>query len=167
MQISFLFGASADKCRENLWFNCRRFEIWLVNTGHVKTKGVGKLDSFEHIHWCSSTKADKYSSCYLFLPCQSRWFISTKQIIILFWVIIYSYLQSFFKIGVLKTLYTMHRKTTVSESLFNHLVSFLIKDSDIDAFLWILQNCQEHLEAPDFVFIEYVCNYNIIKFSVN
>ena len=45
----------------------RRFEIWLVNTGHVKTKGVGKLDSFEHIRWHSSMKADKYSSCYLFL----------------------------------------------------------------------------------------------------
>ena len=30
-------------------------------------KGVGKLDSFEHILWYSSTKADKYSSCYLFL----------------------------------------------------------------------------------------------------
>ena len=45
----------------------KRFEIWLVNTGHVKTKGVGKLDSFEHIRWYSSTKADKCSSCYLFL----------------------------------------------------------------------------------------------------
>ena len=73
MQVSFLFCASAHKCRKNLWFDRKRFEICqyiikkLVNTGHVKTKGVGKLDSFEHIRWYSSTKADRYSSCYLFL----------------------------------------------------------------------------------------------------
>ena len=36
--------------------------------------------------------------------CRSRWFIFTKQIIIvLFWVIIYSYLQKFFKVGALKS----------------------------------------------------------------
>ena len=67
MQVSFLFGALAHKCRENLWLHCKRFEIWLVNTGHVKTKDLGKLDSFEHIPLYSSTKANKYSSCYLFL----------------------------------------------------------------------------------------------------
>ena len=67
MQVSFLFGALAHKCRENLWFHCKRFEIWLVNIGHVKTKGLGKLDSFEHVPLYSSTKANKYSSCYLLL----------------------------------------------------------------------------------------------------
>ena len=55
--------------------------------------------------------------------CRSRWFIFTKQIIVLFWVIIYSYLQRFFKISVLKILYTIHRKITVSESLFNQPVA--------------------------------------------
>ena len=44
-----------------------------------------------------------------------------------------------FKKGVLKTLYTVHRKTTVSESLLNEPATFLIKDSEIDAFLW---NCE-------------------------
>ena len=58
MQVSFLFGATARKCREKLYFDHKRFETWLVNTGHVKTKGVGKLDSFEYIRWYSSTKAD-------------------------------------------------------------------------------------------------------------
>ena len=67
MQASFLFGTSARKCRENLWFGRKRFEIWLVNAGHVKTKGVGKFDLYEHIPLYSSTKADNYSSCYLFL----------------------------------------------------------------------------------------------------
>ena len=58
IQISFLFGASARKCKENLEFDRKRFEIWLVNTGQVKTKGVGKLNLFEHIRMYSSTKAD-------------------------------------------------------------------------------------------------------------
>ena len=46
-------------------FDRKRFEIWLVNTGHMKTKGDGKLDSFDP--WYRGTKADKYSRCYLFL----------------------------------------------------------------------------------------------------
>ena len=47
--------------------------------------------------------------------------------------------------GVFKTLHTIHRKTTVSEYLFNEPVAtFLIKDYKIDAFLWTLRNCQEH-----------------------
>ena len=103
-------------------------------------QGVGKLDSFEHIRWCSSAKAEKYSSCYLFWPCRSRWFIFPKQMIVLFWVMIYSYRPRSFKKGVLKTLYTIHRKATVSESLFNESATFLIKDSEIDTFLWILRN---------------------------
>ena len=68
-------------------------------------------------------------------PCQSRWFIFQKQIIVLFWVIICGYLQRFFKIRVPGTLKTIHRKTTVSESYF------LMKDSDIDVLLWILRSC--------------------------
>ena len=92
--------------------------------------------------WCSSTKADTNTPAVIFSdPCRSRWFIFTKQIIVLFWVIIYSYLQRPFKIGVLETLYT---RKTVSESLFNEPATFSIKDSEIDAFLWILRNCQEH-----------------------
>ena len=59
--------------------------------------------------WYSNTKADKYFSYYLFLPLS---FIFTKQIFLgLFWIIIYSYLQTFFKIGVLKS---------VSQSTGNH-----------------------------------------------
>ena len=50
---------------------------------------------------------------------RSRWFIFAKQIIVLIWVIIYRYLQSFCKIDVLKTFYTIQRKTTMSEFFFN------------------------------------------------
>ena len=92
MQASFLFGASARKCRENLWFDRKRFEIWLVNAGHVKTKGVGKLDLYEHIPLYSSTKADNYSSYYLFLFLSEQVVYFTKQIVVLIWVIIYCYL---------------------------------------------------------------------------
>ena len=53
LQASFLFVASARKSRENLQFDCKRFEIWLVNTGEVKKMGVGKLDLFQYIHWYS------------------------------------------------------------------------------------------------------------------
>ena len=63
-------------------------------------------------------------------PCRSRWFFFTKQIIVLFWVIIYSYLQRSFKIGLLKTLYTIHRKTTALEFRFNETATFLIKGSE-------------------------------------
>ena len=44
LQAIFLFGASAHKRMENLWFDRKRFENWLVNTDYVKKKGVGKLD---------------------------------------------------------------------------------------------------------------------------
>ena len=108
-----------------------------------------------------------------FYPCRSRWFIFTKQIIVLIWVIIYSYLQRFFKIGVLKTLYTIHRKTTVSESLFNQSVACYFSNKRLRRFLVDIAKLsrtpflQEHLETPDSVFIEHSCNYNIIKLNVN
>ena len=40
MEVCFLLGPSARICKENLWFDRKRFEIWLVNTGHVKAKSV-------------------------------------------------------------------------------------------------------------------------------
>ena len=47
MQARFLFGAWSRICRENLLFDRKRSEIWLVITGHVKTKGDYESDSFE------------------------------------------------------------------------------------------------------------------------
>ena len=130
---------------------------------------------FEHIGWYWSTKADKYSSCYQFL--------SFSEQVVYFHEIDYCailrhyfrYLKRFFKTGVLKTLYTIHRKTTVSESLFNHPVAcyFFIKRLQHRRFLVDIAKLsrtpflQEHLETPDSVFMEHICNYNIIKFNVN
>ena len=100
-------------------------------------------------------------------PCQSRWFIFTKQIIVLFWVII------FFKVGVFKTHYTIHRKTTVSESLFIQPVACCFFNKRLWCFLVdiaklsITPFLQKHLETPDSVFMEHICDYNIIKFNVN
>ena len=107
--------------------------------------------------------------------CRSTWFIFTKQIIVLFWVIICSYLQRFFKIGVLKTLYTTHRKTTVSESLFNQPVAcyffnkrlwhrcFLVDIAELSRALFL----QEHLESLDSVFVGHIYIYSIVKVNVN
>ena len=74
-----------------------------------KPRALVKLDLFQHMRWCSSTKADKCSSCYL----SEQVVYFQQQINVLFWVIIY------IKVGVLKALFPIHRKTTVLESLFN------------------------------------------------
>ena len=106
-------------------------------------------------------------------PCRSRRFILMKQIIVLFWVIIYSYLQRFCKLGFLKTLYTIHRKTTVLESLFNQPVACYFFNKRLRRFLVDIAKLsrtpflQEGLETPDSVFMEHICNCNIIKLNVN
>ena len=108
-------------------------------------------------------------------PCRSKCFIFTKQIIVLFRAIIYSYLQRFFKIGVLKTLYTIYTKTTESEPLFNQPVVcyFFNKRLQHRCFLMDILKLsrtpflQEHFDTPDSVFMEHICYYNIIKFNVN
>ena len=141
----------------------------------MKTKGVGKLDSFGYIPWHSSMKADKYSSCYPFLSLSEQVVYFHEIDYCIVFVIIYSYLQRFFKIGLLKTLYTIHRKTTLSESLFNQPVTcyffnkrlrhkrFLVDIAKLSRTRFL----QEHLKTPDSVFMEHICNYNIIKFNVN
>ena len=160
-------------------FTVRKKKIWnLIGqyTGHVKTKSVDKPDSFEHIRWYSSTKADKYPVVIFSYPCRSRWLIFTTQIIASFSIIIYSYLQRFLEIGVLKTLYTIHWKTTYrSESLFNQPVTcyffnkrlrharFLVEVMKLSRTPFL----QEHLETAASVFTEHICDYNIIKFNVN
>ena len=91
-----------------------------------------------------------------------------------YWVIILShYLQRFFKVGVLKILCRIHRKATVSESLFNQPVSCYFFNKRLRRFLVDIVKLsrtpllQEHLETPDSVFMEHICNYNIIKFNVD
>ena len=106
-------------------------------------------------------------------PCRSRWFIFMKQIIVLFWVIIYRYLQRFLEIGALKILYTIHKKTTVSESLFIEPSTFLIKDSDIEPsceYCKTVKNTSFTRTPWDPWFCIYgthICNYNIIKFNAS
>ena len=59
-----------------------------------------------------------------------------KQIIIvLFWVIFYSYLQKFFKIGVLLKTFHNSQETPMLEFHFNQPATFFTRDSDIDVFL--------------------------------
>ena len=139
----------------------------MVNTGHVKTKNVGKLDL------CAGIAAQELTSTPTVIfsyPCGSRWFIFTKQICIN----LSHHLQLL--AGVLqKTLCTIHRKTTVSESFFNESVAcnFLNKSLRHRHFLVDIVKVsrtpvlQKHPETPDSVFTEHICNYNIIKFNVN
>ena len=89
----------------------------------------------------------------------SRWFIFGNRL--LYWVIIYSYLQRFFKVGVLETFYTIHRKTSVLKSC-KRLRSFLEDIAKLSKATFL----QELLETPDSVFIEHIWNYDIIKFYV-
>ena len=157
-------GRISCSIAKDLRFDCSK---------HVNTKGVGKLDLFQRVRWYSSTKTDKYSGCYLFLSWSEQVVYFHETDIISFWVINYSYLQRFFKIAVLKTLYTIHRKITVSESLFNQQVACYSFNKRLRRFLVDIAKLsrtpllQEHLETPDSVFMEHTCNYNIIKSDVN
>ena len=140
----------------------------------MKTKDIDELDSFEHIPWYSYTKADEYSTCYLFFSLSQEvvYFHQTDYCINLS-----HYLQivvDFFKIGVLKSLYIIQRKTTVSESLFNQLVACCFFNKRLKHRRFLIDFVklsrapflQEHLQTPDSVFLECLCNYNIIKFKV-
>ena len=133
----------------------------------MKTKGFSKLDSFYHIPWHRSTKAGKYSSRYLLsLSEQLVYFHETDYCINLS-----HYL--FFKIGVLKTIYTIQRKTAVSESPpFNQPVAYYFIDKRLRHRRFLVDIAklsrtpflQEHLETPDSVFMEHICNCNIKVF---
>ena len=75
---------------------------------------------FEHICWYSKRKLTNTPAVIFSCPFPGRWFISTKQVItILFWIIIYSYLQKFFKIGVLKTLHNSQENTCVGVCFYS------------------------------------------------
>ena len=124
--------------------------------------GVDKLDSFEHIRWYSSTKADKCTSRYL----SEQVVYFQKQMNVLLWVIIYSYLQRFFKVGVLKTLCPIHRKTTVLESLFNQPVPCYFFNKRLRRVLFKNTIFAKLLDTSNSAFMEHICNYNI-KFNVN
>ena len=86
----------------------------------MKTKGICKLDSLSIFDGVAARKLTNAPAVIFSDLCRSRWvyFHETD------YCIIYSYLQRSFKIGVLKTLYTVHKKTTVLESLFNKPATF-------------------------------------------
>ena len=119
----------------------------------MKAKDDCKPDLFEQTIpvWAYSlvqqTKDDKYSSHYLFLSLlgQVVYFHEADyrcKVLSHY----YSYLQKFLKIGVLKTFAQFAGKyMCLSLFLISPLrATFLIRDSDIDTFLGISGNCQEH-----------------------
>ena len=80
-----------------------------------------------------------------------------------------------FKIVALKMLYTIERKISVLEFLFNQPVAsyffnkrlqhsrFLVDIAKLSRRLFL----QEQLDTPDSIFMEHICNYNNIKYNVN
>ena len=72
-------------------------------------------------------------------------------------------------------LYTIERKITVLEFLFNQPVAsyffnkrlqhsrFLVDIAKLSRRLFL----QEQLDTPDSIFMEHICNYNNIKYNVN
>ena len=77
----------------------------------MKTKGI---------FTCTATRKLTNTPAVIFsYLCRGRWFILTKQIILLVWAIFYSYLQKFFKIGVLLKTFHNSQETPVSEFHFN------------------------------------------------
>ena len=82
----------------------------------MKTKGVFAGTALRKL---TNTPAVIFS-----YPCWGRWFSFTKQIIIvLFWVIFYSYLQKFFRISVILKTFHNSQETPVSEFHFNQPVA--------------------------------------------
>ena len=76
---------------------------------------------------------------------------------------------------VLQNLYTIQRKTAVSESLFNQPVACCFFNKRLQHRHFVMDIAKlsrtlflhEHLETPDSVFMEHICNYNVVKFNVN
>ena len=64
----------------------------------------------------TANESDKYSSWYLFLSLLGQVVYFHEDYYFTIWVIIYSYLHKFFKIGVLKTLHNLQKNTCVGVS---------------------------------------------------
>ena len=80
---------------------------------------------------------------------RGRWFIFTNQFLLYYLEQIESLFTATFRSSskqVLSKFCTIHSKTPQLEYLFNQPepATYLIRDSDTDAFLWILWNHQEH-----------------------
>ena len=80
---------------------------------------------------------------------RGRWFIFTNQFLLYYIEQIESLFTATFRSSskqVLSKFCTIHSKTPQLEYLFNQPepATYLIRDSDTDAFLWILWNHQEH-----------------------
>ena len=120
------------------------------STSHVKTKGIvnqirlSKRFSFEHIRWYSKTKADKYSALsFLTTVRASGLFLRSRALLHNF--------QSLFTLEVLQSRCLKNLAQFPCKYLCRSLflisqlpATFIIRDSNIDVFLWTLRNCQEH-----------------------
>ena len=103
--------------QKNLKFDWSKQITWKQGA-IVNQIGLSKRFSFEHICWYSNRKLVNTPALIFQYPCRSMWFIFTKQItFVLIWVIIYSYLPKFFKLGDLKALGNSQQNTCVGVSV--------------------------------------------------
>ena len=118
----------------------------------MKVTDVCKPDSFEQTilvlaySLVQQTKADKYSSCYLFLSLLGQKVYFHEDY---YCTILSHYLQLLAKVLQYRCLknFAQFAGKYLCRSLFlisQQPASFLIRDSDLDAFLGICGNCQEH-----------------------
>ena len=113
---------------------------WRVIVNQIR---LSKRFSFEHICWkLQQTKADKYSGYYLF-------FSLSRQLVYFheadYYCTILSHYLQLLENRCLKNFAPFAGKYLCrSFFLINQPATFLIRDSDLDPFLGILGNCQEH-----------------------
>ena len=111
------------------------YKMWNL-IGQDKSRGNLRLLRNTNIRWYNNTKTEKWFSCYLSLFLWGRWLVFIKQSS-----------EQPFKVSCFSKLVSInilqnHRKTYVSESLFNHLQRAVLskQDSYPAAFLRILWN---------------------------
>ena len=120
-----------------------------------KQRVIGRSDFFEEtIHFSifagrATRKLTNTPAVIFSYTFRGRWFIFTNQFLLYYIEQIESLFTATFRSSskqVLLKFCTIHLKTPQLEYLFNQPepATYLIRDSDTDAFLWILWNHQEH-----------------------
>ena len=126
-------------------YRSRENKGWLVDQIFLRKRFTLVYSLVEqHTQKLTNTPAVIFS--YTF---RGRWFIFTNQFLLYYIEQIESLFTATFRSSskqVLLKFCTIHLKTPQLEYLFNQPepATYLIRDSDTDAFLWILWNHQEH-----------------------
>ena len=131
------------------------YTMWNL-IGQHKSRGNLRLLGNTNIRWYNNTKTEKWFSCYLSLFLWGRWLVFIKQSS-----------EQPFKVSCSSKLVSInilqnHRKTYVSESLFNHLRRAVLSKllptcflANIVKLLKKINFTKQHRTTPS-VFIEHI-----------